>query len=138
MSKNNENKSDLVMLFEIRNLIEKSSAKFGFDNGELTIGRIHNQISDLNSKFDELRDIVITAKSRGDSPRKIKTKKDIISMLNKYNRLNPERLGKLIGLSRVRANEYLKEMENEGITRGIEVGKKKFYMLQDDLIESGT
>jgi biotin operon repressor len=135
MSRTRENKSDLVMLFEIRNLIEKSSAKFGFDKGELTISRIHNQLNDLNSKFDELRDIVITAKSRGDSPRKIKTKKDIISMLNKYSRLNPEKLGNLIGLSRVRANEYLKELEGEGITKGIEVGKKKFYTLAEDLVE---
>lgn len=136
MGKSSDDKSDLIMLFEIRNLIEKSSAKFGVDTGGLTISRIDDQLKDLNAKFDELRDIVITAKSRGDSPRKIKTKKDTIAMLQKYGRLNSERLGKLIGLSRIRANEYLKELESEGITKSVVIGKKKFYMLHDDLVES--
>ena len=133
MSENEEKKSDLVRLFEIRNLIEKSTSKYGSDENVLTIGRIDNQLKDLNSKFDELRDIVITAKSRGDSPRKIKTKKDILALLKAYSRLNSEKLGKLVGLSRVRSNEYLKELENEGIVKSILVNKKKFYMLQDDL-----
>lgn len=128
-------KTHVVKLLEIRNIIEKSSAKFNFEKGDVTITRINDQLNDLSSKFDELRDLVITAKSRGDSPRKIKTKKDVITMLMKHGRLNPERLGKLIGLSRARANEYLKELEGEGITRGIEVGKKKFYTLHEDFLE---
>ena len=129
-----ERKSDLVMLYEIRNMIERSSGKFGIDKNDLTITRIHSQLSDLTAKFDELRDIVITAKSRGDSPRKIRTKKEIITVMQKYGRVNPEKLGRLIGLSRARANEYLKELEHEGLAKSIEVGKKKFYTLQDDLI----
>jgi len=126
----------VIRLLEIRNLIEKSSSKFNIDKGDVTISRINDQLKNLNSKFDELRDLVITAKSRGDSPRKIRTKKDIIGLLKKYGRLNPEKLGKLIGLSRARSNEYLKELENEGITKGIEIGKRKFYTLQSDLLDS--
>lgn len=130
-----DRKSDLVMLLEMRNLIERSSGRVGVDKSGMSINQLHDRLTDLHTKFDELRDIVITAKSRGDSPRKIKTKKDIITHLKKYGRLNPEKLGKLIGLSRIRANEYLKELENEGIAQGIEIGNKKFYKLADDLMD---
>ena len=38
-----------------------------------------------------------------------------------------------MGLSRARSNEYLRELEEEKIVKGMVVNKKKFYMLEGDI-----
>ncbi|MBI4175598.1 MAG: winged helix-turn-helix domain-containing protein [Candidatus Aenigmarchaeota archaeon] len=130
-------KSDLLMLFEIKKLIEKGSVISKYQSSSEKITQIHSEIKDLTAKFEELKDVVIRVKNKGDSQKKLKTKKEVISMLQKHKRLNPSQLAKIIGLSRVRANEYLRELEDEKIVKGIVINRKKFYMLEDDIKESG-
>jgi DNA-binding Lrp family transcriptional regulator len=58
-------------------------------------------------------------------------KKEIISLLKKHKNLSSSQLSKLIGLSRTRCNEYLKELEREEIAENITVGRKKIYRLRN-------
>ncbi|MEM5875332.1 MAG: winged helix-turn-helix domain-containing protein [Candidatus Aenigmatarchaeota archaeon] len=59
-----------------------------------------------------------------------RTKETIITLLKRYGSLNPVQLAKLLNLSRTRCNEYLKEMENEGILDSEWKGRKKFYKIR--------
>lgn len=131
--KHESKKSDIVSLFEIKNLIEMSSLRLQRSGSGTNIARIHEEMRSLNKKFDDLKDVVVGIKKRGESPRKIAMKKEIISLLKEHKRLNPGKLASLIGLSRVRANEYLRELEEERIAKGIIINKKRFYMLEEDL-----
>ena len=58
----------------------------------------------------------------------IKRKKQIIFLL-KGKELTADEVGNALGLSRSRANEYLKTMEEEGIAKGGLKGRKKYYAL---------
>ena len=129
-----DRKSDMVMLFEIKNQIERSSLKARGSYDPVSMDSIHSKIEDLNSKIEELRDVVIGVRKHGDSPRKIKLRKDILDLIQKHKKLNPAQLAQLIKLSRVRANEYLRELEAEKLVRGVVVKKKKFYMLASDIV----
>lgn len=131
-----DRKQDLTTLFEIKHMIEKGSTSIVCGDGGGSITKIYSELGDLNQKFEELRDIVVGIKKNNNvsSPRKNTVKREIIAILQKQKRLNSTQLGKMIGLSRVRANEYLRELEDERITRGVTVRKKKFYMLENDLI----
>jgi response regulator of citrate/malate metabolism len=60
----------------------------------------------------------------------IKTKDAIKLILQKHNELTSSELGRLIKLSRTRCNEYLKEMENEGILTSKINCRKKMYFLR--------
>ena len=67
-------KSNLVTLLEIKNLIEMSSFRMqNYDDGS-SMTKLHTGMEDLNKKFDDLKDVVIGIKKRGDSPRKIAMK----------------------------------------------------------------
>ncbi|MEM5829737.1 MAG: winged helix-turn-helix domain-containing protein [Candidatus Aenigmatarchaeota archaeon] len=59
-----------------------------------------------------------------------KTKEAIKMILQKYGELTPSQLSRLIKLSRTRCNEYLKEMEHEGITTSRIESRKKYYRLR--------
>jgi hypothetical protein len=128
-------KQDILALFEIRHLIEKGSTSIVCGNGGGSINKIYSELDAINKKFEELRDFVAGVKKGGSiTPRKNAVKKEIISLLQKHKRLTSAQLGKIIGLSRVRANEYMREMEDERITKGVTIKKKKFYMLESDLV----
>jgi hypothetical protein len=131
-----EKKDDLTVLFEIKNLIESRSVKTALRDvrdPDEKLTQIHGRMDDLNGKLDELRDIVTGLKSAKDGTKKLRMKKEIITTLDRQKRLNPSELGKFMGLSRVRANEYLRELEEEKIVKGIVINRKKFYMLEDDI-----
>jgi Fic family protein len=59
-----------------------------------------------------------------------KTKELIKLILQKQGELTPIQLSKLIGLSRTRCNEYLKDMEREGIVTSRKIGRRKVYKLR--------
>ena len=60
----------------------------------------------------------------------VKTKDAIRLILQKYRDLTSSQLSTLIKLSRTRCNEYLKEMENEGILLSKINCRKKLYSLR--------
>lgn len=60
----------------------------------------------------------------------VKTKEAIKMILQKYNEITPSQLSKLIKLSRTRCNEYLKQMEDEGMMLSRVDSRKKFYSLR--------
>ena len=128
-------RNDLVTLLELKHQIEKSSLSLPQNKVEF-VSRIHTDIQDLSEKFEELKEFVIGIKKKGESPKKIKTKREIVNLLKKHKKLGPAQLAKMIELSRVRANEYLRELENENLVKGVKVGRNRFYMLQDDLGQS--
>ena len=133
ISRKTSDEEALNALFEIKHLIEKSaSTKPQVEN---SISKITERLEELNYKFEELKDVVIGLKKKRESTRKANIKKEIIRLLQKHKRLNSSKLGNLLGLSRVRANEYLKELEEERITRGVTINRKKFYMLHDDFLK---
>ena len=60
----------------------------------------------------------------------VKTKEAIRLILQKYREMTPYQLSKLIKLSRTRCNEYLKQMEDDGLTISRTISRKKFYSLR--------
>ena len=125
---------DLQMLFDIKHMIEKSRTVIK-PGDESHISKIYSELDNLNKKFEDLKGLVIMGvKNRRSSPKKERIKKQIVFLLQKHKRLNSQQLGELLKLSRVRANEYLKELERDKITKGMIIKRKKFYMLQDDLM----
>ncbi|MBU0530618.1 MAG: hypothetical protein ABIH52_00835 [Candidatus Aenigmatarchaeota archaeon] len=132
---NSAKKTDLVTLLEIKHAIEKSSLSLPQNRVEY-MNRIHTDIEALSEKFDELKEFVVGIKKKGESPKKIRTKREIINLLKKHKKLGPVQLAKLIDLSRVRANEYLRELELESIVKGVKVGRNRFYMLEGDIGKS--
>lgn len=63
-------------------------------------------------------------------PVSARTKEAIKLILQKYGETTASQLSKLIKLSRTRCNEYLKEMESEGVLTSKVVCRKKYYMLR--------
>ena len=129
MPKRGGKQEDVNTMFELKHLIEKSSNMISPGN-ESDVKRIHSELDELNKKFEELKDVVVGVKKEGESSRKKKVKSEIVRLLQENKRLNPAQLGRLLGLSRVRANEYLREMEDDKILKGLIIKKRKFYMLE--------
>jgi hypothetical protein len=134
-SKKGGKEEDVNTMFELKHLIEKSSNTILPEN-ESDVKRIHSELDELNKRFEELKDVVVGVKKEGESSRKKKVKREIVRLLQEKKRLNPTQMGKLLGLSRVRSNEYLREMEDDKILKGIIVKKRKFYMLEKGLTSS--
>ncbi|MEM7821582.1 MAG: winged helix-turn-helix domain-containing protein [Candidatus Aenigmatarchaeota archaeon] len=63
----------------------------------------------------------------------VETKKiqKIISILSEYGKISSSELAEILNLSRTRANEYLKKMEELGIVEGKEIGREKYYSLKE-------
>jgi hypothetical protein len=127
---------DVQMLFDIKHLIEKSRTIIK-PGEESNVSKIYSELDNLNKKIEDLKSIVIIGvKNRRESPKKNKVKKQIILILQKHKRLDSQQLGNLLRLSRVRANEYLRELETEKIAKGVVIKRRKYYMLEDDLVKS--
>jgi predicted ArsR family transcriptional regulator len=68
-------------------------------------------------------------KSHPESPVKIKRKREIVELLENHKKLTSMQLSLITGISRTRCNEYLRELEEEGMAKGTVDDKKKFYRL---------
>ncbi|MEM7825085.1 MAG: helix-turn-helix domain-containing protein, partial [Candidatus Aenigmatarchaeota archaeon] len=77
---------------------------------------IENKFNGLNTEF---------------KPTIVETKRieKITDLLQTHKKLSSIQLAHLMGLSRTRANEYLKQMENLGLVYGTIDGKEKYYQL---------
>jgi hypothetical protein len=58
-----------------------------------------------------------------------KRRESVQNALRQHGRLTSGQMSKIIGLSRTRCNEYLKDMEREGLVQATLEDKKKFYSL---------
>jgi biotin operon repressor len=93
--------------------------------------KLNEKIDRIEAKLKGLDDIVSSG-GMSLQPRTIsvKTKEAIKLILQKYGKVTPSQLSKLIKLSRTRCNEYLKDMENEGIAISMIDCRKKFYSIR--------
>lgn len=109
-------------LLTIRNLIGRPRRiKVRDSTEELLI-----QLKELGYRIEVLE------KNKRESEKSItpKRKKQILFLL-KNRKMISEDVGRALGISRTRANEYLKFMEEEGILASEKVGRKKFYMIKE-------
>jgi len=92
---------------------------------------VDKKLREMDAKLKELERIVSAEGfALQNRARSSKTKEAIRLILQKYGELTSVQLAKLIKLSRTRCNEYLKEMEEEGITTSFVKSRKKYYKLR--------
>ena len=60
-----------------------------------------------------------------------KRKKQVVSILRSGKKTASE-AGKIMGISRTRASEYLNKLEKEGVVISTKSGRKKYYSLKGD------
>lgn len=97
--------------------------------------KLNDRIFFLEKKVEELKEEILELRrklrERGKEIRlSEKTKLAIKLIIRKHGRVTASQLSRLINLSRTRCNEYLKQMEKEGILTSKIEGKKKFYFLR--------
>ncbi len=98
------------------------------------ISKLLDRLLMLEKRVEEIFEIVKAIKdSMKEEKRTLslsaRTKEAIKLILKKQGKLTASSLAKLINLSRTRCNEYLKEMEKEGIVKSEVSRRKKFYFL---------
>lgn len=106
---------------------------------ELKNSGIYKRIDDISKyaksidkKLEDMKNsLVPLSRSKSDTIRKIKMKRMIIELLRKHKRLTSSNLSVKLDLSRTRCSEYLKEMERDGITKGVVISRQKFYELKN-------
>mgnify|MGYP001379926662 CR=1 FL=1 len=92
---------------------------------------VNRKIDTINTKIRAFEEVAST-NGLDIKPKtmSIKTKEAIKLILQKHTELTSSELGRIIKLSRTRCNEYLKEMENEGILTSKINCRKKMYFLR--------
>jgi biotin operon repressor len=92
---------------------------------------LNKKIDRIEAKLRGIDDVIsesgITLQRRTVS---VKTKEAIRMILQKYREITPSQLSRLIKLSRTRCNEYLKQMEDDGMAISRTLSRKKFYSLR--------
>jgi len=96
-------------------------------------------IKNLGTKFDAMNKKLEDLEKRisedveeqtGSIPLTVKNRSAIKLIIERYGEVTSSQLSKLIKLSRTRCNEYLVEMEKDGILVSKREGRKKFYSLR--------
>jgi len=107
-------------LLKIKDMIGRPRLVRRLENEEIL-----SQMKELGYKIETMEKSQTPDKSI--SPKK---RKQILFLLKERKMSSPD-VGKALGLSRSRANEYLKFMENEGVLTGEKIGRMKFYTLKE-------
>ena len=81
-----------------------------------------------NIEDTDKKESITNLNQANESPVKSKRKEGIIRLLSE-NSFTSLELSFATGMSRTRCNEYLKELEKDGIAKGIVKNKKKYYRL---------
>lgn len=110
-------------LLKIKNLIGKPT-KRNYTQG---VEDILVQLRDVNSRLDSVEGKLKLKKES--SPAIIKKKSQVVFLMRQHKQLTAAKLGDLLRISRTRSNEYLREMEKDGIVEGVSQGRKKLYRL---------
>ncbi|MBD3155045.1 MAG: winged helix-turn-helix transcriptional regulator [Candidatus Aenigmarchaeota archaeon] len=96
-------------------------------------------IKNLGTKFDAMNKKLEDLEKRisddveeqtSSIPLTLKNRSAIKLIVERYGKITSSQLSKLIKLSRTRCNEYLVEMEKDGILVSKRDGRKKFYSLR--------
>lgn len=96
-------------------------------------------IKNLGTKFDVMNKKLEDLEKRisddveeqtSSIPLTLKNRSAIKLIIERYGKITSSQLSKLIKLSRTRCNEYLVEMEKDGILVSKRDGRKKFYSLR--------
>lgn len=97
---------------------------------------LYSKIIDLEKKIDTFNDRFTDNSAadvidRSTSPVRYKRKKRILELItqSQSKRLTAYELSILLSISRTRCNEYLKELEREGVVKGELEDKKMYYGL---------
>jgi len=98
---------------EVREMHQKIEKIF------LELEEIKQRLDKANIDVGELRSIT----------KKDKIKEAIKIILRKKGKMTSEELCQIIGLSRTRCNEYLKEMERNNEAKSEVINRKKYYKL---------
>ena len=117
-------------LIEIKEMIGNGHANERNEDSDLVLRKleaISNKIDKINNINNITKKETFIDESQ-ESPVKTKRKAGIIRLLGD-KKLTSAELSALTGISRTRSNEYLRELEKDGIARGIINNKKKFYRL---------
>ena len=113
-------------LIQIKEIIDNVNNRSSYESDELIIQKINS----LDKKIERMMNHFQRIERNGEeSPVIEKRKREIISLLEKHEKLTSSQLSNLLGMSRTRCNEYLKNLEREGITKGKITDMKKFYKL---------
>ncbi len=125
--KNKKNQED-----PIESILKKLDAQY--IQMALEIEKLKNlreKIEKIDDKLKEFERILNKRQIKPLAPPvSVRTKEAIRLILQKHGEVTASQLSKLIKLSRTRCNEYLKEMESEGILTSKVVCRKKYYMLR--------
>ena len=100
--------------------------------------KILDIIRDLNQKIDKNYTLLIDLQKKFKKlkedgskivPLKTKNKQAIRLILKRRGKLTSKQLSKIIGLSRTRCSEYLRDLEKEKIVTKETINRRKFYIL---------
>jgi response regulator of citrate/malate metabolism len=95
------------------------------------VKNLNRKIDALNSKMRAFEEVASTSGIEIKPQTMTVKTKDVIKLISqKHQELTSSELSKIIKLSRTRCNEYLKEMENEGILMSRINCRKKLYSLR--------
>ena len=86
------------------------------------------QLQEMGYRLEEIEKKLDASKS----DTSIKRQKQIIAVLKSGQKTATD-AGKLLGISRTRASEYLKELEKDNLVLSERVGRKKYYFLRGDV-----
>lgn len=95
---------------------------------ESIIARIH-ELKDTVSLKQSIEEKLDKKLGLKPSPIEMKRIEKVAGLLQKHGKLTCTDLSKLLNLSRTRCNEYFKQMEELGMVKSAEEGRKKLYML---------
>jgi hypothetical protein len=122
-----KNKNETIDDF-IRHL-DGQYAKMSIEFEELRI--LREKVEKIDSKLREMESMMSKGRPLFQTyGRSSKTREAIKLILQKHGELTSLQLGRLMKLSRTRCNEYLKEMELEGMTMSRIDSRKKLYKIR--------
>ncbi|MEM5812217.1 MAG: winged helix-turn-helix domain-containing protein [Candidatus Aenigmatarchaeota archaeon] len=132
----NHRKNDIEHVLILKKNIQREARRppseiYDFEHIKERLDEISEKLSHLHERIDALEGKKpSTAKESADGVKKSRIKKVIENMLKEHGKLTSYDLVQMLGLSRTRCNEYLKEMERAGLVKGTTIKRKRYYEIR--------
>jgi response regulator of citrate/malate metabolism len=124
-SKNNKNDTAEDAIRQLDGQYAKMSIEFE------ELRNLKQKIEKIDTKLREMEEIIARSSPVFQTHSKSATTKEAIKLiLQKHGELTSFQLSKLMKLSRTRCNEYLKQMESEGMATSRIYCRKKLYKIR--------